>query len=521
MKPVAVASAGLGPAPSPAERPLELAVTAMKGAPLTPPAAGASFRGAAVDSRRVTAGNLFFALPGERVDGFDYCAAAEAAGAAAVVVEAARGVPAGVSIPVIAVSNPRDALADLARAVRREFAGQVVGVTGSNGKTTTKELCAAALGAAGTVLRTQGNFNTEVGLPLTILSATGREAWWVLEMAMRGRGQIALLADIARPDVGVITNVAGAHLELLGSLDEIARAKGELFAALGPRGLAVFPADDPRIEAQAAHLPESRKLRFGEHFGGRADAGPPPPDVPGSPAVGADLGLAAEVAVVILESWGAGAAGQVIRFSVNRRPVVARLPLIGAHNARNAAAALAVAAALGVPAPAAAQALADTVLPPHRSLPHAAAGRIVIDDCYNANPASMRAALTMLLEAASGSRGGAAADASGGSCAFAVLGDMLELGPDAARLHRVIGREFGAQLAGLAVVGPLSRNLAEGAASAGMDPARIIVASEPASAARELASLTRPGDWILVKASRGMGLERAVDTLLEHFRNPS
>jgi UDP-N-acetylmuramoyl-tripeptide--D-alanyl-D-alanine ligase len=506
----------------PAERTLEFAVAAMRGVNGTravtmrnAPSPGTTFRGAAADSREVRTGNLFFALPGERVDGFDYCGSAQASGAAAVIVEATRGSPpAEVSIPVISVEDPRIALGELARAVRREFSGRVVGVTGSNGKTTTKELCAAALGAGGTVLRTRGNLNTEIGLPLTILSATGRESFWVLEMAMRGRGQIALLADIARPDVGVITNVAGAHLELLGSIEAVARAKGELFAQLGrnENGIAVLPAGEPLIEAQAAHLPESRKVRF--------EAGHPP---------GADgaAGARERIAVLVLESFSAGAAGQVIRFSVNRQPVVTRLPLVGAHNAWNAAAALAVASALGVPAPAAARALAQTVLPPHRSFSHAAAGRVIIDDCYNANPASMRAALTMLLEASS-ARGEVAPTAAAeapifgstrgvGARAFAILGDMLELGPETAELHHAMGREFGARLAGLAAVGPLAEHIAAGAADAGMPTSRIVVAREPGLAAEAVASWTRPGDWILVKASRGMRLERAVEALLQNF----
>jgi UDP-N-acetylmuramoyl-tripeptide--D-alanyl-D-alanine ligase len=479
-----------------AARPLSFAIEAMRGTWLSAPAPQAMFVGAAADSRRVGPGKLFFALPGQRVDGFDYCAAAAAAGAAGLVVDARRGLPSSslppapgaggvASPPVIGVADPLAALMDLARAVRASFAGRVVGITGSNGKTTTKELTAAALGAAGVVLRTEGNYNTEIGLPLTILSASGTEKFWVLEMAMRGRGQIALLAEIARPHVGVITNVAAAHIELLGSVEEVARAKAELFAGLGTDGVAVLPGGDALIEAQAAHLPESRKLRF--------DGGSPGPKD-----------------VSIIESLPAGAAGQVVRYAVRWQPVVARLPLGGVHNARNAAAALAVAAALEVPAPEAAQALSLTVLPPHRSAPSNVAGRIVLDDCYNANPASMRAALAAVV---------ASARATGtGARAFAILGDMLELGADAPALHRDIGREAGATLAGLAALGPLGAEIAEGARAAGLDPAYAVISDDPSVAAATVASWTRPGDWILVKASRGMRLERAVDALLEEFR---
>jgi UDP-N-acetylmuramoyl-tripeptide--D-alanyl-D-alanine ligase len=367
-----------------------------------------------------------------------------------------------------------------------------VGVTGSNGKTTTKELTAAALAAAGPVLRTEGNYNTEIGLPLTILSARGHERFWVLEMAMRGRGQIALLADIARPHVGVITNVAGAHLELLGSIEEVARAKGELFAALGDGGVAVLPAGDRLIEAQAAHLAEGQKVRFDAGDGGG-------PGVPPGAAGGDPLD------VRVLEALMAGADGQVVRYAVRRQPVVARLPLAGMHNAQNGAAALAVATALGVPAPAAAAALAATKLPPHRSAPLGIAGRIVLDDCYNANPASMRAALATVAASSTG--------AGAGARAFAILGDMLEIGPDEAAEHRALGREAAALLAGLVAVGPRAADIVRGAADAGLPAARLHATDDPAAAAAHLAPWTQPGDWILVKASRGMRLERAIEAL--------
>ena len=215
-----------------------------------------SFAGAATDSRGVDAGQLFFALPGERVDGFEFAAQAAAAGAAGVVVAAGRGSPAGCDdVAVIAVDDPRRALGDLARAVRAALSrpgrgGDRVERQDHHQGAGARRRC-APLGA---VLRTPGNLNTDVGLPLTILSAqpATRRAW-VLEMAMRARGEIAYLAEIARPDIGVITNVAGAHLETLGSIDEVARAKGELFAALAAQGeRLVFPADDPLIAAQAA-----------------------------------------------------------------------------------------------------------------------------------------------------------------------------------------------------------------------------------------------------------------------------
>ena len=461
---------------SAARHTIEFAARAMNGTILEAGARGLSFAGAAADSRAVEAEQLFFALPGERVDGFEFVAQAVASGAAGVVVARGRGLPAGrANAAVIAVDDPRRALGDLARAVRTAFRGKIVAVTGSNGKTTTKELVAAALRPLGQVLRTPGNFNTDVGLPLTILSATEAEAAWVLEMAMRAPGEIAYLAEIARPEIGIITNVAAAHLETLGSIEGVARAKGELFAGLGPQGTAIFPIDDPLIAAQAAPVARERHLTFGQQRGD----------------------------VRILDFVPAGAGGSVVRYSVRGTPVVVRLPLGGAHNARNGAAALAAATAAGVSPVEAARGLEAVTLPPHRSAPVTAGGRTILDDCYNANPASMNAALAALAAAAGEGR------------RFAILGDMLELGPGAEAGHRELGRAAGgsARLAGLAAVGQFAPIVVGEARAAGLAADRAVVATSPEAAAAVLASWTAVGDWILVKASRGLRLERAVEAL--------
>jgi UDP-N-acetylmuramoyl-tripeptide--D-alanyl-D-alanine ligase len=464
---------------SAASHTFDFAARAMRGAIVHVGKRGVvTFAGAASDSRAVVAGQLFFAFPGERVDGFAFAAQAAAAGAAGVVVARGRGVPTGCAdLTVLEVDDARLAMGDLARAVRAEFRGRVVGVTGSNGKTTTKELIAAALRPLGDVLRTPGSLNTDVGLPLTVLSATGTEAAWVLEMAMRGRGEIAYLADVARPDVGVITNVGGAHLERLGTIEEVARAKGELFAGLGVDGVAIFPAGDPLVEPQAAAIPASRRVTFDGGMGGAPD-------------------------VRILELIPAGAAGAIVRYAVRETPVVVRLPLSGAHNAKNGAAALAVALALGVPAPDAAHALESVALPPHRSAAVPAGGRVVLDDCYNANPDSMRAAFAAVVTSAGAGR------------AFAILGDMLEIGADPAALHRDVGRDAGARLAGVVAVGTLADALVAGAREAGLPADRAVAVATPEEAAARAAAWTAPGDWVLVKASRGMKLERAVDVLV-------
>jgi UDP-N-acetylmuramoyl-tripeptide--D-alanyl-D-alanine ligase len=466
-------------ATAPASRLLEWAARAMNGTILQAGTRGTHFAGANHDSRAVAPGQLFFAFPGERVDAFDFAAQAAANGAAGIVVSKARGIPAGCDgVTIIAVDDPRRAMGDVARAARAEFRGLVVGVTGSNGKTTTKELCAAALGPLGAVCRTAGSFNTDVGLPLTILSATGNEAAWVLEMAMRGHGEIAYLAEVARPHIGVITNVGAAHLERLHSLEEIARAKGELFAGLGPDGWAILPATDPLITAQAAHVRADRRLTFNGRSSGD---------------------------VRVLEVMPAGARGAVIRYASRHVPLVVHLPLAGVHNAMNGAAALAVAHAAGVAPRAAATALEKVALPPHRSAMIAAGGRTILDDCYNANPASMSAAIATVVAAVGGA----------GSWArpFGVFGDMLEVGADSADHHRALGREAGARLAGVVALGEFAPAVVDGARAAGLAADRAQVAGSPEEAAAVMAGWTAPGDWVLVKASRGMRLERVVDAL--------
>ncbi len=426
---------------------------------------------AGIDSRTASAGELFVGLRGEHDDGGRFAAQALAAGAWGVLVtpehahaaaeaEAADGVERGDGGVVLAHEDPLAALQALARAWRRELGvrgAKVVAVTGSSGKTSTKDILEALLGADLRVAASPENFNTEIGLPLAVLAAAGDVEALVLEMAMRGPGQIAELTAIAEPDVGVIVNVGPAHLELLGSLEAIAAAKAELIAGLSPGAIVVVPAGEPLL---AAHLREDvNTISFGEE---------------------ADVRLCErreDGSVTIL------ADGQLIEL----RPSFAQ-----AHNLRNLLAAVAVARALGYTPHGDLQVRFSAMRGQRETLP---GGVVVIDDCYNANPMSMRAAIDDLAETAPARR-------------VAVLGDMLELGADSPRLHREVGEQASARGVELLVtVGPLAAEMS--AAFAGESRS----VPDAAAAAELVGGLLCDGDTVLVKGSRGVGLERVVASL--------
>ena len=377
-------------------------------------------RRAVIDSREVTHGDLFVGLPGEQVDGGRFAAQALEDGAWGVLV-APEHAPGGGT--VLTADDPLAALQRLATAWRRALGAQVVGITGSTGKTSTKDLLAGMLRPHRRTVATPQNWNTEIGLPLTILSAPADTEVLVLEMAMRGRGQIAELARIAEPDVALITNVGPVHLELLGSLEAIRETKLELVRELKPGGTAIVPA-------------------------GLAEY------VPGAVVPDGDLGSV-------------------------------EIPFESAHMRSNAAMALAAARALGVEP----HGLIEVELSARRGQRiELANGAVVVDDCYNANPMSMRAALDELSRA-SGRR-------------VAVLGDMLELGPDERRFHEEIGAYARERADVLVTVGPLA---------AAMDGDHAV--PDAAAAADLVAGLVKPGDTVLVKASRGVGLEAVAEKL--------
>lgn len=432
---------------------------------LSPAGARVTVTGISTDSRSVCPGELFVPLRGEKFDGHDFLTQAVRRGAAACLSE---DVIAGFPVPVIQVADTLQALGDLAAAFRRDFSGPVVAVTGSSGKTTTKEMLASILSGTAPGLKTEGNFNNLVGLPLTLFRLAPEHRWAVLEMGMSARGEIARLAEIALPDVGIITNVGPAHLETLHGLDGVARAKGELFAALKAGGTAVINADDERV----AQLPVAngvRRLLFG--FSASAEI------------------RAEEVAV----------AGAAVSFRLvlpeGTWPVT--LAVAGRHNVYNALAAAAAAAALMVPAGAIVHGLQTFRGGRGRmELVDLGNGTILIEDTYNANPLSVRAALTAL-------------DEMGGSGRrIAVLGDMLELGAEAAELHRQIGAEAAQRCDFLILLGGMAGETAAGARQQGMAADRVQIVSSHVEAADRLRSLLRPGDRLLVKGSRGMRMEK-------------
>ncbi len=428
-----------------------------------------------IDGRTAAPGDLYVAIRGASHDGHDFCAQAVAAGATGVVVAEDRvgsGVPDLGDATVVAARDPRELLGAVARFHRRRWGKKLVAVTGSTGKTTTKDLTAAALSAAGRVHRSAGSLNNETGVPLTLLGLRPHHDLAVVEMGMRGLGQIAELCAIAEPDVGVVVNAGVAHVGVVGSVEAIARGKGEMFHQLPPDGCAVLPAGDPRLAREAERAP--RRITFGEEAG-----------------AGVRLRGYRPLAENIESE---------LELEVGGRAIAARLALIGKHIALDAACAVAAAVALGVDPEAAARGLGTARPPRMRGEIARVAGRNLLVDCYNANPASMAAALAALADLRGGGRGRA----------FAVIGDMLELGDETAPAHREAGRRAAELAVAVVAVGDHKGEVLAGVQEAG---GTAWAADDPASAAHLVLAETAPGDWILVKASRGMRLERVVDAL--------
>ena len=432
----------------------------------------------------------FFCLRGPRFDGHDHVAAAVEAGATVVVVDGRSlgKIPGRLldgRVTVLCTDDTQLALGAAAAELRSRFEGRVIAVTGSSGKTTTKEMIGTILSRAGSTLVTAGNLNNHLGLPLTLLRLTAAHRFAVVELGMSARGEIAKLTRMARPEIGVITTVGPAHLQSLRTLDQVAAAKGELFVALPPDGLAIMPSD---IE---------RPWRLTR--GSRA----PLVVVGGRPAD--------EVRLLSARETPAGARGTVETDHV-RHPL--RLRLNGRHNLTNALLALAVGRAVGVPMPDALAALESMSPPPMRGELHTLPdGSRLILDCYNANPQSMRAAVETFATVAR----------TGG---VLILGDMLELGETAIEAHETIGRLV-AGLAGklsrliLIGVGAQSSVLVGAAREAGMGRTRTVAVPDADEAIAALRRLRRPGDWLLLKGSRGVRLERVWNDLSRSLRPPA
>ncbi len=409
-----------------------------------------------IDSRVTAPGALFVGLPGSNVDGGAFASKALEAGAWGVLVTPEHAEPLTSTAQggvVLAAQDPLKALQRLATAWRRELGAQVIGVTGSTGKTSTKDLLLAVLAPHRRTVASRANFNTEIGMPLEILNAPAGTEVLVLEMGMRGPGQIAELAEIAAPDVGVIVSIGPVHLELMGSIEAIAAAKAELIAALPSAGTAVIPADEPLL------APHRRDDLTTVTFGAGGD--------------------------VRLQS----AEGDRVTIDAQGEQITLEVPFRQAHLRSNLLAAVAAARAVGVTP----QGRVELALTAGRGQRYITPSRVtVIDDCYNANPMSMRAALDDLQATA----------ATDGARRIAVLGDMLELGPQEQEFHAELGERAAATgVDVLVTVGPLAAAIGE---RFGGETHAVADAGEAAVVVPELLA---PGDVVLVKASRGVGLE--------------
>ena len=437
---------------------------------------GALATGVSTDSRAAAPGELFVALRGERFDGHDFIAPCAARGVGIFLVDAAW--QAGHTLPAgscaVVVPDTLRGLGDLAAWHRRRFKIQVVAVTGSNGKTTTKEMLARILTQTGPGLKTEGNLNNLIGLPLTLLRLTGKERWVVLELGMSDFGEIDRLAEIAAPDLGIITNAFPAHLEHLGSVEGVARAKGELFLRLKPGAWAVYNVDDPLVSKCPSPTSVNR-LTFGLR--------------------------GAEVSSASIKTLGKKGESFTLRLPNEEQPVL--LSAFGRHNIYNALAAAAAAHALGVPSEAIRIGLEEFTPYDKRFQLEELSGVTLIDDSYNANPSSMAAALETLRDVREEGR------------AAAVLGDMLELGAGAEEAHTALGRLAAGCVERIYLLGDLAGLVAEGARAAGFAPEGIMVGADHAEIARDLLSWVKPGDCVLVKGSRGMRMERVAQAMRE------
>ena len=440
---------------------------------------GIAVAGISIDSRSLGVGEAFFAIRGERLDGHGFLRDAVGRGAACLVIHSVPDdLPPGV--PVVLVDETTKALGRLAAWHRQRFSIPVAAVTGSNGKTTTKEMMAAVLGVLGPVLKPESSFNNQWGLPLTLLKLTAEHRAAALELGTNRPGEIAALAEIARPTIAAVTTVSSAHTEFLGSLEDVQREKSALVRIIPAGGAVVLNADDPRVLAMAA-ASAARVWTFSA-FGSARGA--------------ADIRAAGEI-----DDTPEGVSF-ALETSHGRRAL--RLHFAGRHNVTNALAAAGVGVALGLPLEQIVQGLEAARPAKGRCVWRRAGALRILDDTYNANPMSVRAALDTLGTSAVGMR------------RVVVLGDMLELGPIAEAEHRAIGRAVAASgTAEFVGLGRWCRTAVEAAREAGLAESHHADTFEDTVA--HLLKRLAPGDAVLVKGSRGMRMERVVDALLARF----
>jgi UDP-N-acetylmuramoyl-tripeptide--D-alanyl-D-alanine ligase len=432
--------------------------------------ASVELQGFSTDSRNLQPGELFIPLRGDNFDGHDYMNQAIQNGAAACLSEEMIG---GLLVPVIKVNNTLKALGDLAAAMRRQFAGPVVGITGTSGKTTCKEMLAAILESTGPGLKSAGNFNNLIGVPLTLFGLQPEHQWAVVEMGMSERGEISRLAEIARPNIGMITNVGAGHLENFDGISGVARAKGELFIALPSDGVALVNADDPEV-SQLPIANGARRVLFGT--AGEADVRAE--NIVGqNGSVSFDLVVEEDVKKVVM-------------------------PLPGRHNVGNALAAAAAAYVLGVEMKQIVSGLqAFKPCPGRMELLALPDDIVILDDSYNANPLSVHAALDALHDLDSAGR------------RIAILGDMLELGPTGPELHYHIGTLAAERVDWLFTYGALAEEVARGAIESGLSQDKVFSATSHDELSASLLEILQSGDRLLVKGSRGMRMEKVINAL--------
>lgn len=427
------------------------------------------------DTRKLAEGVLFVALKGERFNGETFAKEAIEKGAAGVLVSSDYEYAESLGGTVIqAEGDTQTAYQQIAAFWRRKFAIPVITITGSNGKTTTKDLTASVLGAKFNVLKTQANFNNEIGLPLTLLNMQESHDVAVVEIGMRGLGQIAALAPVAGPNIGIVTNVGETHMELLGSMENIAKAKGELVEAIPSGGTVILNNDNPYVAKMAEKCqPDVKAVTFGIE----EDADIKASDIE-------NLGRETKFKCTLSKN------GEAKEFV---------LPMAGRHNVYNSLAAIAAGVVLGLSYEEIAKGLGQLEMSKMRFEFKQVGEYTVINDAYNASPMSMEAALNTIGEVATGRT-------------VAVLGDMLELGENEVELHRNVGRKVPSSGISLLIAyGKLGKHIAEGAREKGMT--EVLEALSHEEAAELLHKNLKSGDTILFKASRGMKLEKIIDLL--------